>query len=228
MPACAAEHLLDDGPRKTKSGAMRMCALTREVRPTDDLIRFVLGPDDQVVADVKRRLPGRGLWISASRVALASAVKRGLFAKGFRKAVKEPQSLVGDTERLLVQSAIEALAIAAKAGQLVAGFAKVEGCLKAGEAVALIHAVDGAPDGVRKLDRLVSAGEIPILNALTSAELDLALGRANVVHAALLAGPASTTFLSRMERLIRFRTSGGGETAGDLSGTKARAVALRD
>jgi len=228
MPAYAAEHLLDDGPRKAKTGAVRMCALTREVRPTDDLIRFVLGPGDQVVADVKRRLPGRGLWISASRVALESAIKRGLFAKGFRKAVKEPQSLVTDTERLLIQSAIDALAIAAKAGQMVTGFAKVEACLKAGEAVALIHAVDGAPDGIRKLDGLVSARELPILNELTSAELDLALNRANVIHAALLAGPAGKTFLSRMERLIRFRTSGGGETAGDLSGTKARAVAWQD
>src|SRR5262249_43470512 len=119
MLARVAEHLLDDGPRKAKSGAARMCALTRQVRPTDQLMRFVLGPDDQVVADVKRRLPGRGLWISASSVALASAVKRDLFAKGFRKVVKEPQTLVADTERLLVHSAIDALAIAAKAGQVV-------------------------------------------------------------------------------------------------------------
>ena len=228
MLAATQEHLLDDGPRKAKSGAARMCALTRQVRPTDELIRFVLDPNDHVVADVKRRLPGRGLWISGSGTALASAVKRGLFAKGFRKAIKEPQNLVAETERLLVQSAVDALAIAAKAGVVVSGFAKVQACLTAGDATALIHATDGAHDGIRKLDKLVSATETPIINALVSAELDLALGRPNVIHAALLAGPAGKAFLSRIERLVRFRTGEAGETANELSGTKARAVAFQD
>jgi hypothetical protein len=35
--------------------------------------------------------------------------------------------------------------------------------------------------------------------------LDLALGRSNVIHAALLAGPESETFLARAARLDRFR-----------------------
>jgi predicted RNA-binding protein YlxR (DUF448 family) len=113
MLATLDEHDLDNGPRAIKSGTERMCAVTRRVRPTDELIRFVLGPEGQVVPDVKRRLPGRGLWISASRAALASGVKRSVFAKGFRKAVTEPATLVADTEALLVNSAVEALAIAA-------------------------------------------------------------------------------------------------------------------
>lgn len=238
MLETAHDSELDSGPRTSRSGTVRMCAVTREVRPTDELIRFVVGPDGAVVPDVKRRLPGRGLWVLASRAALAVAVKRGVFAKGFRTAVKETESLVADTERLLGQSAVDALAIAAKAGQVVSGFAKVEACLKAGEAAALLHAADGANDGIRKLNALVGAArqgsgadratEIPIINALTSAELDLALGRANVIHAALLAGPAGTTFLSRIERLVRFRTSDGGKTANDLSANKARQLRSLD
>jgi uncharacterized protein len=226
---------LDDGPRTTKSGTARMCAVTRKVRPTDELIRFVVGPEGQVVPDVKRKLPGRGLWISASRGAVATAVKRAVFAKGFRKPVTQRDTLVADTEALLVTSAIEALAIAAKAGQVVAGFAKVEASLRSGEARALIHAQDGANDGIRKLNALAGAASVrrdaeitakmPIVNALTTTELGLALGRSNVIHAALLAGPAGKTFLSRIERLVRFRTSDGGETATEISGTKARASA---
>jgi uncharacterized protein len=232
MLATAHDNDLDSGPRTSRSGTARMCAVTREVRPTDDLIRFVLSPDGAVVPDLKRRLPGRGLWISASRETLVMAVKRGAFAKGFRKAVKETEGLVADTERLLAQSAVDALAIAAKAGQVVSGFAKVEACLKAGDAMVLLHAADGAKDGIRKLNALVgaapegsvvgSAAEIPIINALTSAELDLALSRANVIHAALLAGPAGKTFLSRIERLVRFRTSDDGKTANDVTGNNAR------
>ena len=229
-------HDLDDGPRTTRSGTARMCAVTREVRPVDELIRFVLDGSGQVVPDVKRKLPGRGLWVSASRQAVAAAVKRQLFAKGFRKPVKDRETLVAETDALLARSAIEALAIAAKAGQVVSGFAKVEASLKAGEAKALIHARDGAADGIRKLDNLAAAasaggnaeitGKMPVINTLSSAELDLALGRSNVIHAALLAGPAGKTFLSRIERLVRFRTSDGGETANKNSGTTARASAL--
>src|SRR5438105_2012814 len=131
MLATLDGHDLDNGPRITKSGTARMCAVTRKVRPIDELIRFVLDGDGQVVADVKRKLPGRGLWVSASRNAIATAVKRAVFAKGFRKAVRERDTLVADTERMLLASAVEALAIAAKAGQVVSGFSKVEACLKA-------------------------------------------------------------------------------------------------
>jgi len=228
-------HDLDDGPRTSRSGTERMCAVTRKVRPTEELIRFVLDGDGHVVADLKQKLPGRGLWVSASRQALATAVKRSIFAKGFRKPVKERETLVDETDGLLVRSAVEALAIAAKAGQVVSGFAKVEAALKAGEVRALIHAQDGAADGVRKLDNLAAAAsargdggialKTPILNALSSAELDLALGRSNVIHAALLAGPAGETFVSRIERLVRFRTSDGDETKNENSGTTARASA---
>jgi len=236
MLATLDDHDLDNGPRTTRSGTARMCAVTRKVRPIDELIRFVLDGSGQVVPDVKRKLPGRGLWVSASRQAVAAAVKRQLFAKGFRRPVKDRETLVAETDALLAKSAIEALAIAAKAGQVVSGFAKVEAGLKAGEVKALIHARDGAADGIRKLDNLAAAAsargnaeiaeKTPVINALSSTELDLALGRSNVIHAALLAGPAGKTFLSRIEQLVRFRTGDGGETANENSGTTARASAL--
>jgi len=219
MLASLAEHDLDGGPRTTKPGTLRMCALTRQVRPIDELIRFVVTPTGEIVADLKRKLPGRGLWISGSRTAVADAAKRGIFGKGFKRDVRLPATFAADTERLMVSSVIEALAMAAKAGQTVAGFAKVENALKRGQAAALIHASDGAADGIRKLDGLAltlsdgSDGKFPVLTELTSDELDLALGRTNVIHAALLAGSAGKTFLSRCHALARFRANAPGETA---------------
>jgi predicted RNA-binding protein YlxR (DUF448 family) len=223
MLASVAETHLDSGPRTAKPGTQRMCALTRQVRPIDELIRFVVAPSGDVVADLKRKLPGRGLWISGSRTALSDAAKRGIFSKGFRRDVRLPATFTDDVERLMASGAIEALAMAAKAGQTVAGFAKVENALKRGEAVALIHASDGAADGIRKLDGLIGRpaltlfngfdGKFPVVTVLRSAELDLALGRANVIHAALLAGPAGKTFLSRCHALARFRANAPGETA---------------
>ena len=109
---------------------MRTCVVSREVRPIDELIRFVVRPTGEVVPDLKRKLPGRGLWISASRQTVAEAVRRHQFSRGFKRDVRVAPSLPADTEALLVRSATEALAMAAKAGQVVSGFAKVEGALQ--------------------------------------------------------------------------------------------------
>ena len=220
-----ADPDLDNGPRTEKSATMRMCAVTREVRPIGELIRFVVSPQGEVVPDLKRKLPGRGMWIQASRRTVAEAVRRNQFSKGFKRDIRAATTLPADTEALLVRSATEALAMVAKAGQVVSGFSKVEGALRDGQAQALIHASDGAADGIRKLDAIVrqklgNIGEsqeistgFPIVNVLTSEELDLALGRSNVIHAALLAGPASKTFLSRCQILVRYRMADDDKTA---------------
>jgi hypothetical protein len=210
-----ADPDLDNGPRTEKSATSRMCAVTRRVRPIDELIRFVVSPRGEVVPDLKRKLPGRGLWISASHRAVAEAVRRHQFSKGFKREVRVAPTLAADTETLIVRGVIEALAMAAKAGQVVSGFSKVEGLLAqgGGSIRALIHASDGAADGIRKLDGIAlkkngnygESPEFPIVAVLTSAELDLALGRSNVIHAALLAGPASKTFLLRSQILVRYR-----------------------
>jgi uncharacterized protein len=204
---------------------MRMCAVTREVRPIGELIRFVVSPQGEVIPDLKRKLPGRGLWVSALHRAVAEAVRRHQFSKGFKRDVRVAPTLASDTEALLVRSMIEALAMAAKAGQIVSGFTKVEDALRQRQAVALIHASDGAADGIRKLDAIVrqNAGindespEFPVVTALTSEQLDLALGRSNVIHAALLAGPASKTFLSRSHILVRYRMADVDKTAGNAA-----------
>jgi len=226
-----ADPDLDKGPRTDKSATARMCAVSRVQRPIDELIRFVVSPQGDVVADLKRKLPGRGLWLSASRETVAEAVRRHQFSKGFKRDVRVAATMPADIDILLCRSAVEALAIAAKAGQVISGFAKVEGALTArqrgAEVQALIHASDGAEDGIRKLNALArqNAGNwaensgFPVITALTSAELDLALDRSNVVHAALLAGPASKTFLSRSQTLVRYRLADADRTAGTVAGT---------
>lgn len=223
MHAIAADDDTDAGPRQ-KARAERMCASTRQVRPVDELIRFVVAPDGAIVADLKRTLPGRGLWLTASRQVIAEAAKRGVFAKGFKREVTVAPGFADDIEQLLVRSVIDALAMAGKAGVVLSGFSKVEAALERGEAVALIHASDAAPDGVRKLNAVVRresvshSGDLPVLTALASAQLDLALGRPNVVHAALLAGPAGNTFLKRCESLVRFRSPEGEASQSGMTG----------
>jgi predicted RNA-binding protein YlxR (DUF448 family) len=226
MLAIAVPVDLDNGPRTNRSATMRTCAVTRRVAPIDELIRFVISPAGEVVPDVKRKLPGRGLWISASRRLVAEALKRNHFSRGFRREVKVAPALPQDTEDLLLRGVIEALAIAAKAGEVVSGFAKVEAALRQHQVMALIHAADGAADGIRKLDAIArqntanteESRKFATIAVLTSEQLDLALGRSNVIHAALLAGSAGKTFLSRSQLLVRYRMADDDGTAGQPAG----------
>ncbi len=215
MPIGTRDDGLDAGPRKSAPGTERFCAATGEVKPVDAMIRFVVGPDGAPVPDLKRRLPGRGIWITATRQALAAAIARKAFARGFRRDVRVAPDLVAVTERLLEQAALDALAMSHKAGKVAVGFAKVETALVRGRVAALLNAADAAPDGRRKLAGVLrqreDAARIAVVDAFSSAQLDLALGRSNVIHAALLAGPESETFLARTARLDCFR-------AGSMSG----------
>lgn len=212
MLAIAQDEGLDRGATSVPVATERTCALTRKVRPISDLIRFVVGPTGEAVPDVKRKLPGRGIWITASRAAIADAMERNVFARGFRREVHVPRDLGAQTERLLERAALDALAIAGKAAAIVTGFSKVEAALGRDDILALIHAADAADNGRRKLAAALQRNtggklaEIAVIDTFTGAQLDLALGRPNVVHAALLAGPGSESFLARIARLTRFRT----------------------
>ena len=206
---------LDNGPRSR--GAERFCVATRAVRPVEHMIRFVIAPNGEAVVDLKQNLPGRGVWVTATRSALDRALKANAFARGFRRDVRLAGDLVPRTERLLENAALDALAVARKAGLVATGFAQVETALKREAVIALLHAAEAAPDGVKKLDSALKQSRqsrsVRIIRILTTGQLDLALGRPNVIHAALLAGRASETFMARLRRLERFRSAEFGETA---------------
>jgi len=217
LVAPAERDVRDAGPRK--AGSERFCAATGAVQPVADMIRFVVAPDGQVVADLRRRLPGRGIWITATRAALDTAIERKAFGRSLRQEVRPAAELIEATERLIESEVLSALAIAHKAGKVAIGFGKAEAALDRGRApvAALMHACDAAADGSRKLDarlRLRSEAdgiEVAVVVNFTSLQLSLALGRPNVIHAALLAGRESETFLARIGRLDRFRSEGPGD-----------------
>lgn len=208
--AHSEETELDSGARR--AGPERTCIVTREVRPIAELIRFVVGPDGTVIPDLKNKLPGRGVWVSLSAARLSEAIVRKAFARAFKRDVKAADGLGAETERLLSQAVLDALGIAHKAGLVATGFTKTEKALESGAAAGLLQAAEAAPDGVRKLAAAGrrTGGDPLRLLIFSGTQLDLALGRANVIHAALLAGPASETLLARYVRLERFR---GGESA---------------
>jgi hypothetical protein len=184
------------------------------MRP-DALIRFVAAPDGEIVADLKRNLPGRGVWVTATRDMVATAERKHLLARAFAggdPVARVAPGLADRVDGLLLAAATGALALARKAGALIGGFAKVEAAIGSESMAALIHATEAGADGVAKLAaaarRRFGDGKLPVIRCFGGEQLDLAFGRTNVIHAALLAGPAGDNVLARVGDLVRFRGDG--------------------
>lgn len=209
----------DKGPERT-------CVVTRRKGAPETMIRFVRGPEGRVVPDVRHKLPGRGVWVTAEATLVAKAAKGGAFGRGFKAKVDVPEGLADQVGELLAADALQFLSLANKAGAVVTGFAKVEAALAGGKVAALIHAREAGTDGVEKLEaaarrfardkggkdgagdeveRLKTPSSIKVF---ASQQLDLALGRTNVIHAALAEGPLGEAFLIRCQRSILYRTVG--------------------
>jgi predicted RNA-binding protein YlxR (DUF448 family) len=189
----------EPGSEEVIRGPLRRCLVSRDVRPKVELLRFVVGPDDRLLPDPAERLPGRGLWLTPRRDIVATAAARGLFAKAAGRRVSVPPGLVDEVERLLRQRCLGLVGLARRAGELRAGFEKAREDLRAGRAGVLLAATDGAADGRGKLAAL--AGDCPVVDLFTSAELSAALGRDGVVHAAVAAGGMAQRLLREVGRL---------------------------
>jgi predicted RNA-binding protein YlxR (DUF448 family) len=183
--------------------AERRCIVSGETQPQAGLVRFVVGPGDVIVPDLRGKLPGRGLWVSARRDLVETACAKNAFSRAARQKVSVPEGLPALIDAQWVNGCLSLLGLARKAGDIVAGFEKVKGWLQSGEAAVLVTASDAAPDGRRKLHGL-AAGLLDV-DLFTSEQLSLALGRGNVVHAALRDGGLARRFVADVNMLAGYR-----------------------
>lgn len=196
---------------ETGDATQRLCALTRVALPKGDLIRFVRGPDGTLYADPAAKLPGRGVWVTATSAKIAEAVKAKVFARSLKTEVKVPADLADRVGDLLERRALDALSIANKAGLVTTGFDKLDALVAKGPVSVLLHAREASADGAGKLDRKYIAvsranhREHRIVTLFTVEQMSLAIGRSNVVHAALTKGGATENFLSEAGRVERYR-----------------------
>ncbi|MFH6785123.1 MULTISPECIES: RNA-binding protein [Methylobacterium] len=205
--------VLDAGAGRGRANAERTCLVTRKAGNPERMIRFALAPDGRVVPDLRARLPGRGAWVTATRTAVTEAVKRRLFQRAFKQkdAVAAPD-LADVIEAGLRDDLRQGFSLANKAGCVVTGFTKVESAVETPAGVkALVHASDASADGRRKLAQALrrrygdAISRIPVIDDLSGEELDMALGRDHVIHAALVAGAGTAGLLARWRRLHVFR-----------------------
>lgn len=199
------------GRTKDRETPERRCIVTGETQPKAGLIRFVAGPDGEVVPDLAEKLPGRGFWVLADRKALDRAASKGLFSRGAKAQVQAPPELLSMIEEGLARRVTDTLSLARKAGLAVAGFEKVKDWLAGGKAKVLLQASDGSDRGKGKL-WTPEGGRW--FGCLTASELGLSFGRDHVIHSALAPGGLTTKLIRDASRLTGLRGHDGGESAG--------------
>lgn len=197
----------------------RECALTRETKSVEDLVRFVVSPEGLLLPDIDAKAEGRGVWVTLGHKAVAEAVKKKAFARSLKTNVTVPDDLAGLTGQHLEKRFLGALSMTRKAGQIVTGATKVKQAIEAGEVIALVTATDAAEDGRKKMTGSLRGYEkaaeeagfdgvsTPHLELLDSTQLGLALGLENVIHAALTKGAAAQSALEKGLRLARYLAS---------------------
>jgi predicted RNA-binding protein YlxR (DUF448 family) len=179
--------------------------VSHEVMDESRLIRFVAGPDGQVVPDLGRKLPGRGLWVEASRASVDAAVKKNGFTRSAKTKLTAPADLADIVERLLVRRCLDQLGLARREGVLISGFEKSAANIRSGKAAWVVEAADGSADGRGKILALARHQTSKICGAFTADDLSLALGLENAIHAVLLAGGRADRWTVEVERLAGFR-----------------------
>ena len=199
------------GQHNTDGEDLRKCIVTGETAPRGGLVRFVVGPDGQVFADIMEKLPGRGMWVSADRAAIQKAAAKGLFSRAAKAPVKASDALADDVEQQLVRRVVELISLARKSGEAVSGYEKVKDWLIKDYAEVLVQASDGSGRGKSKLS---TPQDGSFVGWLTADELGMAFGRQTVIHVALAAGGLASRVVEEAARLKGLRVSGGADATG--------------
>lgn len=180
--------------------------VTHQAMDESRLIRFVAGPDGTVAPDLGRKLPGRGMWVEASRASVDAAVKKNLFSRSAKAPLKPTVDLADMVETLLIRRCLDQLGLARREGVLISGFEKSAAAIRSGKAAWLIEAADGSADGRGKLAALVRHQTTRICGAFSADDLSLALGLENAIHGVLLRGGRADRWTIEVERLAGFRS----------------------
>ena len=185
---------------------LRKCIATGALRPKDEMLRFVVGPDGSLVPDLDGCLPGRGLWLSAERDMVNTACAKGFFSRAAHHGVEVSANLADQLEGLMVRRCLDLLGLARRAGEAVAGFEKAKAWLWEGKGGVILQARDGATAGREKIKAL--APGLATVDLLEARELGRALGRDRCVHVVMAEGRLAVSLMTAAGRLMAFRQAG--------------------
>lgn len=191
----------------------RKCILTGDRADPDMLIRLAVGPEGQVLPDIRAKAPGRGAWIGVTRAELETALAKGKLRGALARAFKTnelsiPDDLPAMIEDGLRRALLDRLGLEARASMALTGSEKIDVACRKGQVHLLLHASDAASDGNRKLDQALRVGQeaegtdlAGITLPVDRNALSMAMGRDNVVHIAVIDSRAASRLRSAIGRL---------------------------
>jgi len=167
-----------------ETGPLRRCLVLRESYPREAMLRFVIGPEQNLVFDISATLPGRGMWLSASGDVIQKSLKQGVFSRAAKQRLNVPADLRERVEAALRRRVCERIGLARRAGDAISGFEKAREWLAQGKAALVVQAADGSPE---ERARFLGGRDVPVVAMLTAAELGRIFGREQAVHVAIAA-----------------------------------------
>jgi ribosomal protein L7Ae-like RNA K-turn-binding protein len=121
--------------------------------------------------------------------------------------LKVPDNLADQIASGLERRSLDRLGLENKAGNLIWGHERVGEALLKGKVRLLLHAADAKPDGMGKLEarrRGASPDTVSIVLPVGRDQLSMALGRENVVHAAIGNTASAARVIETLERWAAF------------------------
>lgn len=174
--------------------ADRTCIVTGSTLPRDQLIRIVSGPDGVAVVDLAEKLPGRGVWVTNSAVALRRVADRGLLRRSIDAKFDDIESTLEQVGQLMRMRAMATASMARRSGALIGGAGKL---LAEGGFEGLLAAPDASEREFRKLS---SRLEVTWTSRTFDSEaLGHICGRPSLAFAAIRGGKAQ-----KMAEKLRF------------------------
>lgn len=176
--------------------------MTGEIKDKSQLLRFVLTPEKQVVPDLYKKLPGKGIYVSNSYALLKQAIEKNIFAKVLKKNVKLNKELLQMVENILHKNALNAISLAKKSGIAVISLEKVLAALKENKLAFLLEAEDAGQDGLKKLQNYTS--DLSVYRLFKVEDLDKVLDKINTVYIGFLREEMSMMVKNNFDRLSSF------------------------
>lgn len=192
----------------------RTCIVTRKTYPVEELIRFVVSPSGEILPDIKRNLPGRGVYILARKYLINKAITSSCLVNHFaHKLNKKNMSLTinPDTpdliEKLLINKAVKSLSLGRKAGKITYGFNNCDKAIREHKVARMLHTIGTSSDSVNKISQAIFASKIDVKQEFifTESDLEKAFGDLNIMHVAILHGNTTKYIVKNIDKLHIYR-----------------------
>ena len=187
---------------KSKSEIKKhFCSITKKLYPSENMIRFVLFPDNKYTIDLNYEFQGKEFFVLASK----SSLQR---IKDFvgDKYEKEPQveNLVPRIDSIIVKRIISLIALARKSGKVILGYDKIQRLLLRNKIELLLQAKDGSES--RRGGLTLPKNQEKRVYCLSQSELGIPFRKENVSNIGFLKSSFTIPLIFDTARLGSLRS----------------------